>query len=1231
PQMVVSRMIVGGYRLVQTWFSVYWEPVIVGYEHRTVHVPDPRAVGFGAGIHNDLGLVRLRDSVVEGNTVATHLGSFGGGVSSVLGAVLAEDSRIQGNEANASTVLCSGGGVFNFAGWLRATDSVFNRNRVDAGLFLSSGGGLKNTLLGVAEIRRCEFDGNVSGGGGGIANDYLAALALDASAVTGNRISGIIGANGGGIRNEAGGRATPDRCTIADNEARGKAKGGGFYNQCEQLRIGPADAPIIPIALTTAVLRNCTISGNRAIGRGLLDLPLLAFGGGLYNGSFNLGIAVLDMYSCTIAGNEARDGLTAQGGGLYTSALSSLKLKPAENIPGLSIANLANSLFATNAPSDLHNSLLGVTSLVNSDGYNLDSDGTGAAVTGSSGFRRGDARLAPLARNGGPTSTHALLPGSAARDQGSPDGQLDEQRAPLTDQRGLPRSFGGRRDIGAHESVPPTSFPDCYEVLEGRTLVRTQAGGLLANDFGDAMTLHSVAPPAVGTLNVAPDGAFTYTSPRDYSGVVPFSYQAVDAQGVVGPSTPVEITVLRSLDLLDMVPPRHALAPDLAGRVTLTLDEPVDRFDVEAGVRLEGRLAGRLAFTATVSGHVATLQPLQPHQPGDRITVSLTDRLRAAAGHPLREPILQQFDVGARMGEGRFGPGPELDSPPGRKTLLVDVDGDGDLDLVTTATGNSVWLNDGAGNFLPTGQALTCHQERVGEIPGIALAAGDLTGNGRPDIVVVTHDTRAHHAVWFNEGGGRFRRSSQMLVTATGRDFFGGQTYAPASEVAVGDLDGDSRADILIASSRGGSTQVWFNDGRQRFRRGDQLLTLNGVGAARLADLDGDGRLDIVLAQFGGEGGARVLLNQGGGRFNTAGSPFGLNWCNALAVADLNGDGFPDLCLTRSQFGSEHRIYLNDGAGGFAAGPVLQGGGGFVSGVAVADLNHDGRPDLVMSSEVRPGEVWLGDGAGGFTRSLQTIPVQAGGVDVGDVDGDGDIDLVFSAAASQVWRNNRRPLAGPPPSFTVPKNGRLDFALPGTLLGTASDPDGDPVAVTTLVPLEHRRPTLGLIWMEFGGVETDYEGVWPDGEYVYREVRPVFAHHGTLDLRADGTFTYEPAPGHLGPDSFTYTVTDGISESLPVTVQLAVTTDAAAPEAAGNCCSSRSRAAWESLPGMAKSSTVLGPSRHRGATGIRASSSNGSWTARTSSARISRLTCRRPTGCWPTTRTVTRCRGPPSW
>lgn len=148
-------------------------------------------------------------------------------------------------------------------------------------------------------------------------------------------------------------------------------------------------------------------------------------------------------------------------------------------------------------------------------------------------------------------------------------------------------------------------------------------------------------------------------------------------------------------------------------------------------------------------------------------------------------------DSGQRLGH------PVFNSDDSRAVALGDLDGDGDLDAFVGNNGaNEVWLNDGAGSFAYSGQALGDANTQVAILE-------DLDGDGDLDAFVRNSTTAK---IWSNDGSGRLSDSGQDL------------TYSDRHVVTRGDVDGDGDLDVFAGSFDRGY-QVWHNDGAGHFSR----------------------------------------------------------------------------------------------------------------------------------------------------------------------------------------------------------------------------------------------------------------------------------------------------------------------------------------------------------------------------------------------------------------------------
>ncbi len=217
----------------------------------------------------------------------------------------------------------------------------------------------------------------------------------------------------------------------------------------------------------------------------------------------------------------------------------------------------------------------------------------------------------------------------------------------------------------------------------------------------------------------------------------------------------------------------------------------------------------------------------------------------------------------------------------------------------------------------------------------------------------------------------------------------------------VGDFDGDSWPDVAVAGW-GGSVTILYSPGE-----GSPTIVNVTVGqnprSITALDLEGDGDLDLAVTRY--SAGTVALLVNTGGVF-ALGSEVPARPAKSITAADIDADGRPDL-ITGSHEGYV-TILRQTGAGGFARTDLSAGG--VVSMAVAVDLNGDGRLDLATANEDNSASVLLNLGGGAFApRVLYTVGNLAQSLDTGDIDDDGDMDLVvanYSQSTASILLNN---------------------------------------------------------------------------------------------------------------------------------------------------------------------------------------------------------------------------------
>ncbi len=389
--------------------------------------------------------------------------------------------------------------------------------------------------------------------------------------------------------------------------------------------------------------------------------------------------------------------------------------------------------------------------------------------------------------------------------------------------------------------------------------------------------------------------------------------------------------------LLQATPADGATEVALDTAIVLRFSEPLDPASLAPGNVWLSTAGNDVPFTPTLAGDTLTLRPTNPLQRGQRYDLRIFGSLRDLAGNTMGSDLVLSFMASA----GRFA------AP------------------VTLATAGLV----------------------------DAVAVGDVNGDGRADVVFTTG---------YSFGAGqdfklmvRLQQPDGSLAAAQVMDTLA-QYGCPARSVVIGDLNGDGRNDVLVGAD-GCGIQV-FRQGSDGVLRATTFIDSTVSGRLRLADFNRDGRMDLASSGYYGST-LRVWLQASDGTLQLHATPAVEYSSGAdLDVGDVNGDGRPDLVST-SVCGIA--IVLQNADGSFAPAVCRAAvPADSVRGVAVGDINGDGRDDIVFTyggnSAGKLGVIrQQADGSLGTLATMDNydIPTQ---VEIADLNGDGRRDVVVA-------------------------------------------------------------------------------------------------------------------------------------------------------------------------------------------------------------------------------------------
>jgi hypothetical protein len=448
------------------------------------------------------------------------------------------------------------------------------------------------------------------------------------------------------------------------------------------------------------------------------------------------------------------------------------------------------------------------------------------------------------------------------------------------------------------------------------------------------------------------------------------------------------------LGITSISPSIHRLAVPVTAPIRIDFDRPIDPASVTAqSLTAFGRWSGPAAGTVNYANGNRTVifSPNEPFSAGEPVTVTLSNQLRAAdmtSFYPGGYSS-QFWTASQRVSSLAYDHiGTLVTNSPSRPYggVATDLDNDGWLDvtLVNEDTADlRVFMNlgTGAGTFAPYTQPTYAVGNRASP-----SEVADFNGDGNADITVANIDDNTI-SVLLGNGDGSFRPQQTINVGLMPRG------------IAVLDFDGDGDPDIVNTNRSSNNLSLHVNNGAGVFGAPTTLnAPLAGEWGLMAGDMNNDGLQDLVVSS-GSSSQIQVLTGNGNGTFTPQAiqNAGGRSWM--LALGDLNGDGFLDVTSANAQ-NNNGSVLFGNGDGTLGAPNIYNlaamgtGSNEFPLATDVGDLDGDGDLDWLTSSFQGEFLVLLNNGTGQFQFHLElNAPTAASCGLMFDMDNDGDMDL----------------------------------------------------------------------------------------------------------------------------------------------------------------------------------------------------------------------------------------------
>jgi hypothetical protein len=541
--------------------------------------------------------------------------------------------------------------------------------------------------------------------------------------------------------------------------------------------------------------------------------------------------------------------------------------------------------------------------------------------------------------------------------------------------------------------------------------------------------------------------SISYSNPSLLSGTYYYRLTAVDSTGFEG-------AMSYAASAMVFLPPTITSFSPASAPIGTTVTITGTNFNTTAAANKVYFGATKAAVISATSTSLTVTVPVG----ATFAPLTVTDTTTGLTAYSTK-PFIVTFFGGGSITASSFTSKVDFTTGTGPYTIAIgDVDGDGKPDLAAANYNSgtvSVFRNTSASGSI-TASSFTSKVDFTTGTGQYTVAIGDLDGDGKPDVVVTNYNSNTVSVLRNTSTSGSITASSFApkvdFATGTQPYFF-----------AIGDVDGDGKPDLVVSNYGSNTVSVFRNTSASgsitasSFAAKVDFTTGTAPYSVAIGDVDGDGKPDLVVAN-GNSSTVSVFRNTSSSGsitassfaskvdFTTGTTPV------SVAISDMDGDGKPDLVV--SNYGSNTvSVFRNTSASGsitFASKVDFTTGVGPQI-VAIGDIDGDGKPDLAVANWwSNTVSVFRNTSASGSITASSlaskvdfTVGAKPYSVAIGDVDGDGKPDLAVANAGSNtvsVFRNTIAASTTPPtsPTLVSPANGATNQSTSLTLQWNAS-------------------------------------------------------------------------------------------------------------------------------------------------------------------------------------------------